>query len=34
MTSQTECNANLTMVGKKLHQAGYYTAQIGKVRTS
>ena len=34
MTSQTECNANLTMVGKKLHEAGYYTAQIGKVRTS
>jgi hypothetical protein len=32
MTSQTECNANLTMIGKKLHGAGYFTAQIGKVR--
>ena len=32
MTSKTECNANLTMIGKKLHEAGYFTAQIGKVR--
>ena len=30
MTAQTECNANLTMIGRKLQGAGYYTAQVGK----
>jgi hypothetical protein len=27
MTAKTECNANLTMIGKKLAEANYYTAQ-------
>ena len=30
MTAQTGNNKNLTMIAKKLTEAGYYTAQIGK----
>ena len=30
MTAQTGNNKNLTMIAKKLTEAGYYTAQVGK----
>ena len=30
MTEQSSCNGNLTMIGRKLQQANYYTAQVGK----
>jgi hypothetical protein len=31
MTSLSSCNLNLTMIGRKLASANYFTALVGKV---